>query len=102
MALTVDAHMNANSKEVFERFNKEDSLTKVAQETGGRVFLNTNDFDRAIVESVRDSSTFYQVGYYPAPKPWDRKVHTINVKVAGGGLVLRHRHLDYPPDSEKM
>ncbi len=60
MALTVDAHMNANSKEVFERFNKEDSLTKVAQETGGRVFLNTNDFDRAIVESVRDSSTFYQ------------------------------------------
>jgi len=24
MALTVDAHMNANSKEIFERFNKEE------------------------------------------------------------------------------
>src|SRR5713226_10417734 len=65
MALTVDAHMNANSKETFERFNKEDSLTKVADETGGRAFLNTNDFDRAIVESVHDSSTFYEIGYYP-------------------------------------
>src|SRR6266568_4423380 len=77
MQLTVDAHMKANSKEIFERFNKEESLTKVAQETGGRVFLNTNDFDRAIVESVRDSSTFYQVGYYPSHKQWAGKFHTI-------------------------
>src|SRR5260370_20877463 len=89
MALTVDAHMNANSKEVFDRFNKEESLTKVAQETGGRVFLNTNDLDRAIAESVRDSSTFYEVGYYPTHKQWDGKFHTIKVKVAGDGLVVR-------------
>ncbi len=101
MALTVDAHMNANSKEVFERFNKEESLTKVAQETGGRVFLNTNDFDRAIVESVRDSSTFYQVGYYPTHKQWDGKFHTIKVKVAGDGLVVRHRRGYYATDPEK-
>jgi len=101
MALTVDAHMNANSKEVFERFNKEDSLAKVAQETGGRVFLNTNDFDRAIVESVRDSSTFYQVGYYPDHKKWDGKFHTIRVKVAGDGLEVRHRGGYYATDPEK-
>src|SRR6266704_2134643 len=101
MALTVDAHMNANSKEVFERFNKEDSLAKVAQETGGRVFLNTNDFDRAIVESVRDSSTFYQVGYYPDHKKWDGKFHTIKVNVAGDGLAVRHRRGYYATDPEK-
>ena len=100
MALTVDAHMNANSKEVFERFNKEDSLTKVAEETGGRVFLNTNDFDRAIVESVRDSSTFYQIGYYPAHKQLDGKFHTIKVKVAGDGLKVRHRRGYYATDPE--
>jgi len=101
MALTVDAHMNANSKEIFERFNKEESLTKVAQETGGRVFLNTNDLDRAIVESVRDSSTFYQVGYYPSHKQWDGKFHTIKVKVAGDGLAVRHRRGYYATDPEK-
>jgi len=101
MQLTVDAHMKANSKEIFERFNKEESLTKVAQETGGRVFLNTNDFDRAIVESVRDSSTFYQVGYYPSHKQWDGKFHTIKVKVAGDGLVVRHRRGYYATDPEK-
>src|SRR6266446_2348862 len=101
MQLTVDAHMNANSKEIFERFNKEESLTKVADETGGRAFLKTNDFDRAIVESVRDSSTFYQVGYYPSHKQWDGKFHTIKVKVAGDGLAVRHRRGYYATDPEK-
>src|SRR5260370_7896612 len=101
MALTVDAHMNGNSKEVMEGLNKEDSLRKVGEETGGRVLLNTNDFDRAIVESVRDSSTFYQVGYYPAHKQWDGKFHTIKVKVAGDGLVVRHRRGYYATDPEK-
>ena len=101
MALTVDAHMNANSKETFERFNKEDSLIKVAEETGGRVFLNTNDFDRAIVEGVRDSSTFYEIGYYPTHKQWDGKFHTVKVKVAGDGLRVRHRSGYYATDPEK-
>ena len=102
MPMGVDQHMRANRKETFERFNKEDSLTKVAQETGGRAFLNTNDFDRAIVESVRDSSTFYQVGYYPSHKQWDGKFHTIKVKVAGHGLVARHRRGYYAIDPEKL
>src|SRR5712692_95913 len=100
MALTVDAHMNANSKETFERFNKEDSLIKVAEETGGRVFLNTNDFDRAIVESVRDSSTFYEIGYYPTHKQWGGKFHTVKVKVAEDGLRVRHRSGYYATDPE--
>ncbi len=100
MQLTVDAHMKANSKEVFERFNKEDSLTKVAQETGGRVFLNTNDFDRAIVDSIRDSSNFYEIGYYPIHKKWDGKFHTIKVKVAGNGLTVRHRRGYYAIEPE--
>jgi VWFA-related protein len=100
MALTVDAHMNANSKEVFDRFNKEESLTKVAQETGGRVFLNTNDLDRAIAESIQDSSTFYEVGYYPSHKQWDGKFHTIKVNVSGSGLVVRHRRGYYAIDPE--
>ena len=100
MALTVDAHMNANSKEVFERFNKEESLTKVAQETGGRAFLNTNELDKAIVESIRDSSTFYMIGYYPTQRKWDGKFHTIKVKVAGDGLVARHRRGYFSIDPE--
>jgi hypothetical protein len=100
MALTVDAHMNANSKETFERFSKEDSLAKVAQETGGRVFLNTNDFDRAIVDSIRDSSNFYEISYYPTHRQWDGKFHTFKVKVAGSGLSVRHRRGYYAIDPE--
>jgi len=100
MALTVDAHMKANSKETFERFSTEDSLTKLAEETGGRVFLNTNDFDRAIVESIQDSSNFYEIGYYPTRKQWDGRFHTLKVKVARNGLTVRHRRGYYASDPE--
>ena len=100
MQLTVEEHMKANSKEIFERFNKEDSLIKVAQETGGRAFLNTNDLDRAIVESVEDSSTYYMIGYYPSRKQWDGKFHTVKVKVAREGVVVRHRRGYYAIDPE--
>src|SRR3989442_10009365 len=100
MQLTVEEHMRANSKEIFERFNKEDSLNKVAQETGGRAFLNTNDLDRAILESVEDSSTYYMIGYYPSRKRWDGKFHTVKVKVAREGVVVRHRRGYYAIDPE--
>jgi len=98
MNLTVGQHMNANSKEAFERFNRQDSLVKVAQETGGRSFLNTNDFGRAISEGVRDGSTFYALGYYPSRKRWDGKFHTIKVKLARDGLSARHRRGYYALD----
>ncbi|PYU49681.1 MAG: hypothetical protein DMG53_04510 [Acidobacteria bacterium] len=50
--------------------------------------------------SIRDSSTFYQVGYYPSHKQWDGKFHTIKVKVAGSGLAVRHRRGYYAIDPE--
>ena len=100
MQLTVEDHMRANSKEIFTRINTEDSLIKVAQETGGRAFLNTNDFDRALRESLEDSSAFYVLGYYPSRKRWDGRFHEFNVKVARGSVTARHRRGYYAVDPE--
>lgn len=100
MALTVEEHMDANRKETFGRFSKDDSLIKVAEETGGRFFVNTNDLDRAIVDSVQNGSSYYVVGYYPSRKQWDAKFRTIKVKVAGNGLTVRHRRGYYATDPE--
>ena len=98
MNLTVGEQMRANSREVFERFNTEDSLAKVAEETGGRVFLNTNDFQRAIRESIDDDSSYYILGYYPTRKQWDGKFRSIKVKVDRDGVVIRHRRGYYATD----
>jgi len=58
-------------------------LTKVARNRR-RVFLNTNDFDRAIVESVADS-TLSTSWLLPSHKQMDGKFHNDQVKVAGDG-----------------
>jgi VWFA-related protein len=98
--LTVNEQMNAASKEVFERFNKEDSLIKIAHETGGRTFLNTNDLDRAVLDALEDGSAYYVLGYYPSRKQWDGKFRTIQVKVARDGVAVRHRRGYYATDPE--
>ncbi len=96
--LTVNEQMNAASKEVFERFNKEDTLIKVARETGGRVFLNTNDLNRAMADALQDGSAYYVLGYYPSRKQSDGKFRVIQVKVAREGVAVRHRRGYYAID----
>jgi VWFA-related protein len=100
MKLTVSEEMRANSKETFLRFNEEDSLIKVAQETGGRVYLNTNDMERAVSNSIQDDSSYYIVGYYPSRKQWDGKFRTIKIKVNRDGMTVRHRRGYYASDPE--
>lgn len=100
MQLTVDDHIRANTKETFDRFSEEASLEKLAQETGGRSFLNSNDLSKAILSSAEDGSAYYVVGYYPAHKRWDGAFHTIKVKIARDGANARHRRGYYAIDPE--
>jgi VWFA-related protein len=100
MQLTVDDHIKATTRETFERFNEEASLEKIAQETGGRAFLNSNDLSKAILSSTQDSSAYYVIGYYPVHKKWDGSFREIKVKVARDGVSLRHRRGYYAIDPE--
>jgi VWFA-related protein len=98
MQLTVDDHLKANSREAFGRFNEEESLSTLAQETGGRAFLNTNDLTKAIEVGEEDSSSYYVLGYYPLQKKWDGNFRTVKVKVGRSGLSVRHRRGYYAVD----
>jgi VWFA-related protein len=76
--------------ETYQRFNEEDTMERVALETGG-LFFRDNDFARALEMSIRDTSTYYLIGYYPADKKWDGKFRKIQVKVNRTGIHLQHR-----------
>ena len=67
-----------------------DTMTTMADATGGRAWVNTNDFARAIRSSVADAETSYTLGYYADAKA-DGKFHQISVSVKQGGIELRHR-----------
>jgi hypothetical protein len=67
-------------------------------ETGGRAFVNTNDFERSVDEIWRDSGHYYLLGYEPNDaSPAGRTVirrggtHDVKVRVLRPGLTVRVR-----------
>jgi len=68
----------------------QDSLRKLAEETGGFAIVNRNDFSDAYDRIVRDNSSYYVLAYYP-PDPRPGRIHKIDVRVTRPGLVVRAR-----------
>jgi VWFA-related protein len=81
----------ALSADAFQRFSTHDALETIAVDTGGSYFGNRNDLDNAIKSAMRESSSFYMVGYYPSNKRWDRKFREIKLQVNRPGVQMRYR-----------
>jgi VWFA-related protein len=67
------------------------SLRTLAGETGGIAALNSNDFAGAFDRIVRDSSTYYLLGYYPSNTTRDGRFRQIEVSVTRPDLRVRAR-----------
>jgi VWFA-related protein len=67
-----------------------DTMQKLADETGGRAFVNTNDLTGAIRDAVEDSAVTYTLGFYIGPDSLDEKFHELKVQVHRSGLNLRY------------
>ena len=88
------------SLSVNDSLDSHSTMNTIADETGGRAFYNTNDLKGVIREGMRDGSTYYTLGYYPADKNWDGKFRRITVKVNRHGVKLRFRQGYYASDPE--
>jgi VWFA-related protein len=88
--LGIDAN-RALSGDAFQRFSTHDALETIARDTGGRYFGNRNDLDQAIQSALRESSSYYMLGYYPSQKKWDGKFRNIKLQVDRQGTQLRYR-----------
>jgi VWFA-related protein len=88
--LGIDAN-RALSGESFQRFSTHDALETIARDTGGRYFGNSNDLNDAIRSALRESSSYYMLGYYPSNKKWGGKFRQIKLQVDRPGVQLRYR-----------
>lgn len=77
-----------------------DSSLILAEQTGGRVYYNTNDLGNAIARAMDDTSHSYVLGYYPANERWDGRFRSIKVSTSRRGAAVRHRsgYYAHPPD----
>jgi len=71
--------------------SNQDGMQTLADATGGRAFLHTNDLTDAIRRAADDARLTYVVGYYPAQAKWDDRFHRINVSVQKPGVSVRYR-----------
>jgi VWFA-related protein len=79
------------STEAFKNFRADETSNTVAQDTGGKVFRNTNDLSGAIKSAIADAESHYILGYYLDRNKLDGEFHTLRVKVAGKNLKARSR-----------
>lgn len=65
--------------------------TFIAKQTGGFVVTNTNDLNIGVQEALYDQQHYYLLGYDPDDEKFDRKKHSISVKVTRPGMKVRTR-----------
>jgi VWFA-related protein len=84
----VYAHMRAavSFDEVIDsgKYNTQDTLAILAQETGGFLTANTNDFRGPVQRIANELETYYEVSYDPQIAIYDGSFHHVVVNTARG------------------
>jgi VWFA-related protein len=96
-----DPHINRNNpgaglgaqlnRDNNSRIDSQTTMQMIAESSGGKICVNTNDLSGCVQGALDDSSTYYELGYYPENIKWDGRFHKITVKTRQKGAHLRYR-----------
>ncbi len=78
-------------------FTTQESLVTLASDTGGRAFLDSNDFTQVFKGVQHDTSTYYLLGYHSSNPARDGRYRRIAVKVNVPGVKVDFRRGYYAP-----
>ncbi len=87
----IEGQQRSRERKLFET---QDSLRFLAEETGGKAYVNQNRLDIGLRKAVEDQSGYYLVGYQPDSDTFDPKKNKFNkfiVKVKRANLEVRYR-----------
>jgi hypothetical protein len=86
----IQSNFNAN-------FTSQETLTTLSADTGGKAFLDSNDFAPAFAQMQKDSSAYYVLGFHPSNPQRDGRYRKLTVKVNRPGVKLEYRPGYYAP-----
>ncbi len=78
-------------------FTTQETLVTLASDTGGRAFLDSNDFTQVFKGVQQDTSTYYLLGYRSDNAARDGRYRRIAVKVNVPGVKVDYRRGYYAP-----
>jgi hypothetical protein len=92
------------------RLNREDTdllatqgtMDELAEDTGGKSCKNSNDLSGCVMTALKDSSSYYEMSFYPKNVNWDGRFHRISVKTTRAGVRLTYRRGFYALDAPAL
>ncbi len=78
-------------------FTTQETLVTLASDTGGRAFLDSNDFSKIFKGVQQDTSTYYLLGYHSTNPAHDGRYRRIVVKTKISGAKIDYRRGYYAP-----
>ncbi|MGB8065815.1 MAG: VWA domain-containing protein [Candidatus Sulfotelmatobacter sp.] len=78
-------------------FTTQETLVTLASDTGGRAFLDSNDFSQVFKGVQQDTSTYYLLGYHSTNPARDGRYRRISVKVNVPAAKIDYRKGYYAP-----
>lgn len=83
-------NMNAN-------LATQEVLTTLSSDTGGKAFLDSNDFAPAFAQVQRDTSAYYAIGFHSTNSARDGRYRKLTIKINRPGIKLEYRPGYYAP-----
>jgi hypothetical protein len=77
------------------------SMRKIAEQTGGQAFINTNGLKEAVASAVENGDSYYTIAYTPTSKKFGGTYHKIIVSLDAQGDQLSYRRGYYADSPEK-
>ena len=78
-------------------FTTQETLVTLAADTGGRAFLDSNDFSKVFKGVQDDTSTYYVIGYHSTNPARDGRYRHITVALNRPGVKIEYRRGYYAP-----
>ena len=72
-------------------------LRTVAENSGGRAILETNDVDAGVAQIFRENSSYYLLGYRSTREPGDRRIRKVDVQVRRADATAHTRNAYFDP-----
>ena len=87
----------AVQNDLDSNFASQETLVTIANDTGGKAFLDTNDFSKAYSKVQADSETYYVLGYRSSNPSRDGHFRRIQVKLNRNDVKMQYRMGYYGP-----
>jgi len=78
-------------------FTTQETLVTLAADTGGRAYLDSNDFGKVFKGMQQDTAQYYMIGYHSTNLARDGRYRHITVKLDRPGLKIEYRKGYYAP-----